>query len=398
MQNYYELLLKKITDERKKRELILRKGDRTQNPDLKDLSEVMDIFFIYNKLKIYCEYLSNTSFIHDDKKSVDISEIRYLSLLDQLETSIPLPEYPVIQIYYYIKILFENISNNLFDNQQYILKIEEILDQEMNCLAEGDQIEVCSYITNYCIRRSNYGDKKLLRTLFLFYNRIINLRYAKEKNKRQKIQPGFFKNAVVAAIKLAQNPLFASLQTTHLVPIQLNQGFQNGYEWAEAFTQYYSQVLAKDKNTYKNYCLALIAFKQENFTKALKIIKQNKNNRAAFINLDSKVLHLKTAFEIFKSDPSILRTYNTDINRLIDSYRKLLTYEGNQKKTIGYQYEIYHHFYLTYNKLYKLFMNYNNLKYKGSKYDTDKSTLISQINISNSPYNQWLISQINQIK
>ncbi len=103
------------------------------------------------------------------------------------------------------------------------------------------------------------------------------------------------------------------------------------------------------------------------------------------------------AMDIYIKDYAQLRKNNTDIYNLLESLRKLLSYEKEHKKELGYQKTHHERFYICCNKLFRFYNKYDSTSYNKTAFEADKQALIKEIKVQKMTYENWFMERIGNI-
>lgn len=368
MRRTEEKILKKIQQEHDKRIKIEQIGKRDQEPNLLNISNALDEYYVFNKLKNYCMYLSYRKIVNESQILYKASDFKLMpAILAELE--VHSFENPIIDIYNKIRLLYDvpKVPITLSDFEDLLAQISR-LTPKMNA---GEGVEIYSFLTNYCVQQVNKGQIAYRTQLFLIYNHIVNLQYGRNARKKINLPPGMFKNMVVTAIILRDDPLFNNLETAHISIDTHLKGNQRSFAWIEQFIDFYKKKLdRKEAPNYVKLCKGLLFFEQKKHVKAYRILDNPSHTHGLFINMDIKVLYLKVLYEIETTQSHILKEDKIDILKILDSYRGLLRDNKKRKKQLNYQIDFYLTFYQTYKQLYEAYFNPHNQEMKEMLHQT----------------------------
>ncbi len=385
---------RKIKKEKQKRNKIQALGDRLKEPNLLALSQVLDEYFFLEKLRLYCAYLSYTKIVNPNLLNYTKDDFRLLQVILQTIDS-GFFSNPRLEIYNQIRKLYENIEmpKNHSDTQYYYTF--QLIHSSVKSLKYFELEEMYSFLSNYCVRRINMGEKEYAKNYFLISLELLELKCNKKAKNKKKLPGSFFKNIIISALKLKQSTIFID------IPVNQKIGYKNVFEWIEAFiTSYAPKLNKKDYNTYVPYCRALVAFEQENFARAYKLLQNPLGQRGIFINMNIKVLHLKILYEINLIKPSILEYDGIKIEKVLESYRSLLRDERNRKQELNYQFEFYSLFEKVFKKIYNFHCKYDGKLFnkENKQFLEEKDNLQKLVNEVNFSYKDWITEKFNSIK
>lgn len=395
MENWLEILYKKLKKAQKKKKEIESSGKNDNNPNLLEISNILDELYFLEKLKVYCNYLSYSGIIHVD--SMDHSDGEY-KLMKEILNILEKEDYnnPCIRVYLLIKKIYENLNPKSIPPLNKNIPFKE-LEDELRALKDNftprELIDIYSFLTNYTIKCFNNKQPSYLKKIILLYSKILNLRYDTIKRDPLPLHSNVYRNVVILSLLIEDVNFFDELNTFGVKPKKFI-AFTYSEEWTEMFIDYYRLKLsAKEREKYYVYCKALINFKKKDFEKAYKLIEPKKNIRGLYINLDIKILYLKVFYELsdMKEDKvDFIRESRVNINRKIATYRSMIDQETNNDSKIAYQKEYFISFLNAYRKLYNLQWNYRWVYTKKNKtFENRREELRETIDNIQFPFKSW---------
>lgn len=398
METYDKKLKSAIESEKIKRKEVEKIGKRNVKPNFINISDALDQYYVYNKLKTYCAFLSYSIIVNSKvvkSKKTDFLFIR--EIIKKVEAN--KDTHPLISIFYNIIYIFEHIN---YDEKTIAPVYENILtlfDNKIKYRSLEEDLEILSLLSNVCIYRMNKNKPIYKEKLFIINIKIINLKY----DNNLPIQATLFENLVATALNIHNDNLFHKIKTSGINSSSLERGFKDSYEWVYKFMRHYKTRLDENGRMYHfPYCKALYYFHLHEFDKAYKILKQHQP-KGMFIVLNTKVLYLKTIYEIHEKEllNSVVKYKITekDLTKAIDAYRVMVKYEKNKKELIGYQLEFYVTFDLLFRKVFSFYKKYFGIYKKGDKiYQKNRLNLEKEIRRINFPYKDWLLEKLENIK
>jgi len=281
-------LLENISAEQKKNKEPKGKSILGFNTNLKNYSDALDEYYILNKLRIISTHLNNINTASSSDQPYQMKDFLFSKAIINLIQKKSF-ENPSIQLFIEIIKL-----QQLIKQKKSVISIADfgIIENHLKAFANEiesrDKITAYLFIANLSIRQLNKGKFVFQEKLFLAHNESLNIRYGQLKSK-EKMSATFYRNIYLAAIGIADHPLFKSLKTYGLKTYKEETG--NGMVWAEKFLNFYKRHLnKKDQITYR-YCLAMLAFQQQQFEKAFLALGNTKGVRGLYINLNVKRLY-----------------------------------------------------------------------------------------------------------
>jgi len=341
------------------------------------------------KLKVYCAYLSYGQIAKSDKSNTQKEDFTFIKTIIQEGGEIAVKN-PLFRLYNQIRVLYERFSEDSTAIDELFLGAQKAIYNLAEQLDREEVLALYSFLTNFCIKKSNLGKAVYGERLFLVYNDLLNLKYYGQ-SKQTHLPPRIYKNMVSYAILLEKSPLFKKLHTVFL-PIDNSKGFKNGFIWAERFVDIYKSKLDKKfRKVYPVYCAALLSFVQGNHVKAYQQLGNPSHVKGKFMPFDIKTLQLRILYEVQLIAPERLEKDGVEIKIVMDRFRKKITYERDVKQQLQYQLQQYIDFEHCFKFLIKFHASYYGRLMKSTitKYQTDKAHLESLIEACFGPYQAW---------
>ena len=369
-----------------------------QQPDFNDISTALDEYYFIMKLKTYCAYLSYRHIAQRDKANTQQEDFRFIRTILQQGKEI-IAENPLFKLYNQIRVLYERLNEDSAAIEELFLTAQKDIYAYAKLLEQEEVLELYSFLTNFCVKKSNLGKVVYRERLFLVYNDLLNLKYYGQRGRQSPLPPQIYKNMVTYAILLQKNPLFKKLQTVGL-PTDNSKGFKNGFIWAERFVDIYKSKLDKKfRSIYPAYCAALLSFKQNTFLKAYQQLGNPTYVKGKYMPFDVKTLQLRILYEVQLIDPEKLEKDGVEIKKIMDAFRKKIAFERDVTQQLKYQLQQYIDFEICFKTLMKFHTNYFGrlLKSNNPKYQSDKAHLESLIKACLGPYQGWFREKMNNV-
>lgn len=263
-----------------KKKYRLQKSDR-QRAEISNIENIinnLDNFFIFEKLKYYCDILSRSSFVSHsyDVKLID-EIISYLSKVNEEDLE------PAILIYYKMVLIV-----NDFQNENHYFQLKDLLKKYAVKFPQSEASDMYSFVVNYCTRKLNSGNSTYWREYFEIHQQLLENKIIIIDGE---LNAGIFKNIIAAALRLGES------------------------KWTEDFIQNYKDFLPKkQKENAVTYNTALLYLHQKRYAKVIELLQEVEYEDFIY-NLSSKRLLLMTYFETDEQEP---------LFSLIDSWRAYL--------------------------------------------------------------------------
>lgn len=399
MKTYNQLLLIEIEQKKLERLRLEATSDRSQAPRFDEIALALDDYYFLNQLQLYCAYLSYKKMVRPELLNYDAKAFKLIGPIVKYIESGEVSN-PFLQIYNQIRILLEEKElstsnfNALFDQTFHLIN-----NQNEPCYLEIKQ-EALSFLSNLSIRKMNEGKERFIESMFEVNNQILNLRYIETGNNRFKIEVGLFKNMVVTAFKISNIDFFKKLKTVYLDQRDNAKGFESATTWSTVFVQQCkNKLIKKERDKYVSFCEAYIAFQNNDFIKAYKILNNPTRLRGMFINMSIRQLHLQVLLDLELSNNSILEKDDVDIKNCCESLRKLISDDKKRKKQLSYHADYFETFEKIYRQMIRLYYKYR-LPYmtKGIVYEKEMGQFLQVINTCTYPYKNWFENKYTQVQ
>lgn len=258
---------------------------RTDEFNLQEISNMLDVNFIALKLRQVCFLLSHQAVY---KKEYDygllIPIIQHIEKNDLLDT-------PAIALYYYC---YKSLSEPT--ERQYFTQFKKLIFEHDVKFPETEIRDLYLFAINYCIRQLNEGDEHFIQEGLDFYKQALKKNVLIENKTLSRFA---YNNIVAMAIRV------------------------NDLEWVDDFIQGYKNVLPKKyRESTFSFNRARLAYKRKNYNEAIQLL-QKAEYRDLLNNLISKTLLLKIFYE--------LEEFN-----LLESHLESMKTFIRRKKIIGY--------------------------------------------------------------
>lgn len=322
-----------------------RKGN---NAYLLKGQETLDVYYLSNQLRIWCELLSRSNIL-----ALKYDAYKFHRFIDFLETN--LNEYgnqPTISIYYPILLWLKDQKNDAWYEG-----FREKLFRHIGEFPEQEAKDIVAYVQNYCVKRINEGRNEFLKEWLEISRFMLPLNLLKEG---QHISEWTYKNIVTAGVRLKE------------------------FVWTEQFIhEYYTQLAPDGRDNAYQYNLAVLYYEKHDFNRAMQLL-----NKVHFTDpnyyLDAKSILLKIYYDHHEYDAIISLRDTVKIYLLRD---KLLS--KGQKS-------LYKSLFNNTIKLYKLRIDKGvtnkekwNARLKLLKQDVHSSSLVAN--------KQWLMKELETV-
>ena len=274
--------LQRYALERNNYEILNLEGDRNIRSNIEEINESLDIFYLSEKLRLFCnEFELRNLAIHTYK----------LTYIDEVKNMIKLRGYEnVPSIMLYSKLL------NLYadsDNEDNYFSLRQSVSENNLLFPKKELAEIYSTIINYCSIQINKGNSKFLAQLFDFYKEVVSQDILLED---QSFSPYHFKNIVVIGLRLKE------------------------FNWIEAFITDYAPLLPENqRDNSLSFNLAQLYFYQKKYDLVIKTLQSVEYDDYIY-NLNSKTMLICTYYDTGETDALFF---------LLDSFRAFLNRNYN---------------------------------------------------------------------
>ena len=273
-----------------KSQYLSRQDKRRTEPNLQQVSQMLDVFYLISKLKKLCAiYVYKNLFKYEYDVKMHDEILQHIAKNDYSNT-------PAIPLYHAaLLILMDKNDKDYFAELKYLLhKHNDSLS-----LQEGKELHLIA--RNYCIKKLNKGEAKYGQELFELYETGLNNKVLLNDNL---LYPWTYKNIVAVGLKL------------------------KAFDWTENFIHHYKSFLpAKQREDTFAFNLARLFFEKNEYQQVIQLLNAMKIDELT-VQLDVKVILLKTYYE--------LEEWNI-LFSLIDSFKIFL----RRKKGLGYHKDNY---------------------------------------------------------
>jgi len=250
--------------------------------NIEETAKFLDIFYLGEKLKLYCMLLS-----WQDVSNV-AGDLLFMDEIIHHVEEIDYSHYPPIAIYYQV---FK--SYNEPDNIEHFYKLKELISKYIHVFPIEEAKDIFGSAHNFCIRRINIGQNAFVKENLDLYKESIakGILFYNEQ-----IPPNTFRNIVISAIIL------------------------NDFEWAESFIHLHKDKLEeKYRDNAVTFNLARVAWGRKDHEKVIRLLQNVEFNEMVY-DMNSKMMLVTTYYETDEIEP---------LFSLLDSF-KIFIYRNNK--------------------------------------------------------------------
>jgi hypothetical protein len=275
---FYQYQLEKnqynLTSEFEKK---FKKKTRYSTLNIEEIAKNLDIFYLGEKLKLYCTLLSWKNVFNLSTDLLFMEEI--IKHVEEIDYTV----YPPIAIYYQVYKSYiepENIDNF------YALKA--LISNYIESFPPEEAKDIYGSAQNFCIRKINEGKREFLKENLDLYKEAIDngvLFY------NEVLSPTTFRNIVISAVSL------------------------NEFDWAEKFITHHQDKLdEKHRENAVTFNLARLAWYRKDYKKVIAYL-QNVEFDDMIYDLNSKTMLIATYYDTDDIDP---------LESMLDSFKVFL--------------------------------------------------------------------------
>jgi len=270
-------------------EIIQHEYKHSERQNLEEIDDLLSKFFLSEKLKYYCAYLS--------QKQRGTHEYN-LSLPEEIIKLIQQKDYqnvPALSIYYQIYLTYIKETE-----VEHYYKLKNLLKEFGDKFQAVEAKTLYDSAINYCVKKGNQGHPEFVQELFDVYEDFLNKGAIYIDDE---LDPFHFKNIITAALRLGK------------------------YDWTEKFILKNKDKLPEQsKDNAVTFNLAKLYYYKKDYDKVIALLREVEYENIG-INLSSKSLLLATYYEIDEIDPlySLLESFRTYLNRrkdIADNWKK----------------------------------------------------------------------------
>lgn len=252
---------------------------RTDKTNLETISNMLDYFYIGEKLKIFCEVLSRKKLTQHEYDITLIEDIMEIAEKEEYQAV------PLIAIYSQIVKLYTEPQN-----LDHYYKYKYLLAEFSNIFPESEEKNLYVLAQNYCVNQINQGNSEFLKELFNVYKNLIEKDFFKTEGSLDSFT---FRNIVVV-------------------------GLRNGeYEWTENYINNFIKFLPKEirENAY-SFNLSQLYMYQKKYEDVIRILQEVEYNDYV-TNIVAKTTLIGAYYEVEEIDPlfSLLESFRVYLNR-----------------------------------------------------------------------------------
>lgn len=270
---YYQYLLSKVATDH-----FYSKQIRQFDPSLQLVSDKLDKFYFFHKLKYSCEMLNRQAIITADYQLNFVEEVR-AHLLQNEELD------PLIEIYLRIY-----LSISFPDEENHFEKLMDLIEHHAHTIDQKTLREIYLYAINYCAPKIRKGREKYIPIMLDLYIKGIENKSLFDDTY---LSHWTYSNVVKLALRLER------------------------YAWAETFIREHVVSLPPHlREDAEHYNLAELYYYKKDFDQVLDHLNQLHFTDLHY-HLGSRVILLKTYYEMDAEEPllSLLASFSVYLRR-----------------------------------------------------------------------------------
>ncbi|MBK7407521.1 MAG: hypothetical protein IPJ40_05210 [Saprospirales bacterium] len=254
-------------------------GKRDIETNVEEIANNLDRFYLAEKLKYYCDVLSQQYSVSFEYEILFLEEI--IAHIKRYRYE----EVPPIAVYFQIYLAYTE-----GDNEAHYFKLKDLLEKHGLEFPKEEAQEIYTFAINYCTRKINKGNQSFLREYFDLYKDLLKKDILIVEGE---MEPGLFRNIVVVGLRLGE------------------------MVWTEQFILDYQHYLpeAQRENTV-SFNLSQLYFYKRDYDMVIETLR-HVEYEDVITNLNAKTLLLTTYFEIDEIEPlySLMESFRAYLNR-----------------------------------------------------------------------------------
>ena len=254
-------------------------GKRDVETNVEEIANNLDRFYLAEKLKYYCDVLSQQYSVSFEYEILFLEEI--IAHIKKYRYE----EVPPIAVYFQIYLAYTE-----GDKEEHYFKLKDLLEKHGLEFPKEEAQEIYTFAINYCTRKINKGNQAFLREYFDLYKDLLKKDILIVEGE---MEPGLFRNIVVVGLRLGE------------------------MAWTEQFIHDYQPYLpeAQRENTV-SFNLSQLYFYKRDFDKVIETLR-HVEYEDVITNLNAKTLLLTTYYEIDEIEPlySLMESFRAYLNR-----------------------------------------------------------------------------------
>jgi hypothetical protein len=283
------------------------KHERSNNTNLDEVQNALDVYYFVNKLKLACASEYYNKVFKTNYSTRLIEHILALNETDEIQASL-------FKIYILVYKLIKFPSE-----ENHFEELKMILTNDTAFLVAADAKEVYLWAINYCIAKVNSGRSEFNRDMFDLYKKGIEERFLIEDNM---ITPFTFKNVISRGILLRE------------------------FDWVEHFIANYQHYLEEDsRKGIVDFNMAMLYYMKKDYKKSQRLLISLEIDDL-LINLNARFLLIKiyveqNEYDLLEPQLDNMRAYlnrkdligyhKTTYKNVISVLKKMLKIRSNDK-------------------------------------------------------------------
>lgn len=327
-----------------------RSGMRSQDDFIQKKNDALDRWFLYQKLKTWCEMLNRQNIVSSVYRFSVQKEIQHFLSGKEGRDLLRLPEIKTYHTVY--------LSLTEPEHVKHYTDLLDLLKKHRHSFSNEELRNLYDFAQNYCIKKLNSGDIEFGKKLFDLYASLLEEKIL--MNEEGYLSVWDYKNIVALSVRLKKNT------------------------WCKQFIEKYQHFIQKkERDNAYTYNLAYYFSSIENYKEAKRLLQRVDLNDPFYL-LGSKSVLLRCYYELEDEEAFFAHC---------ESFKKLLL----RNKTISaYQRKVHLNLILYARKAFRLLLrrteNKRNVSRKEIENLKEKMVLLKQIN--NLP---WLLEKVEEM-
>ena len=254
-------------------------GKRDFATNVEEIANNLDRFYLAEKLKYYCDVLSQQYAVSYEYQILFLEEI--VAHIQRYRYE----EVPPIAVYFQIYLAYTE-----GDNEAHYFKLKELLEKYGLEFPKEEALEIYTFAINYCTRKINKGYQDFLREYFDLYKDLLKKDILIIDGE---MDTGLFRNIVLVGLRLGE------------------------MGWTERFIYEYQHFLPQaQRENIVTFNLSFLFFYKRDYDKVIETLR-HVEYEDVITNLNAKTLLLLTYYEMDEIEPlySLMESFRAYLNR-----------------------------------------------------------------------------------
>ena len=254
-------------------------GKRDMETNVEEIANNLDRFYLAEKLKYYCDVLSQQYAVSYEYRILFLEEI--VAHIQKYSYE----EVPPIAVYFQIYLAYME-----GEHEAHYFKLKELLEKFGLEFPKEEALEIYTFAINYCTRKINKGNQEFLKEYFDLYKDLLKKDILIIEGE---MDTGLFRNIVLVGLRLGE------------------------MEWTERFIHEYQHFMPQvQRENIVSFNLSFLYFYKKDYDRVIETLRYVEFEDV-ITNLNAKTLLLLTYYEMDEIEPlySLMESFRAYLNR-----------------------------------------------------------------------------------